>query len=84
MSDFSSGYFCVHTESAGELRSFSAGSRAGQHVLKIEVVYTSASEMGYAVDNLAKLQASIKTVKAGAKARAKRKPLMLPAPKGWP
>lgn len=79
MSEFSEGYFCVHAESSGELKSFSAGSRNGQNTLKVEVSFGSAVELGYAIDQLAKLQASIKARRT--QARTKRPRLLaLPAP----
>lgn len=79
MSDFYSGYFSVHTESAGELKSFSATSRNGTHILKLEVSYASAAEMGYALDSLSKLAAAIKDLKS-AKRRKAGAILALPAP----
>lgn len=81
MSDFGSGYFCLHPESAGELKAFSAGSRSGQHTLKLEVSFTSAVEMGYAIEELSKLQATVKAARQAAKAKRPRL-LALPAPEG--
>lgn len=76
MSDFGKGYFCLHTESAGELRAYSSSSRGAVHVLKVEVQFASAMEMGDAVDELGKLQASIKAVRSRA-SKPKAKPLQI-------
>lgn len=81
MTDFRGGYFSIHTESAGELKAFAATSRQGVHVLKLEVVFGSAVEMGYALDDLTRLAAAIKAAKTTAKKRT-GKLLALPAPGG--
>lgn len=70
----------MHTESAGELRSFSASSRRGTNILRLEVSYSSAVEMAYAVEDLLKLQGSLKAARLAA--RKKQPPLALPAPQG--
>lgn len=80
MDDFRSGYFYLNSESSGELKSYSASSRIGQqHILKLEVTFRSAAEMGYALDELDRLAASIKAKKLAPKAKRPR-PLALPAP----
>lgn len=79
MNDFSSGYFCLHLESAGELKSFGASSRNGVNTLKLEVSYGSAAEMGYALEELSKLQSSVQVLRGAAKAKKPRR-LALPAP----
>lgn len=78
MSRFGEGYFSLHSESAGKLKTFSAVSRASSHSLKLEVVFEDAIEMGYAVEGLTKLLQRAK------KPKATRKPLALPAPGGEP
>ncbi len=40
------------TRPGKKLRAFSGSSRAGKHILKIEVEYSSASDMGYDLDQL--------------------------------
>lgn len=81
MADFSSGYFCLHSESAGDLKSFCAASRSGLHIVKLEVQFGSAVEMGYVIEELTKLQQAIKAVRASAKTKPTRR-LAAPAPEG--
>ncbi|MBP9184275.1 MAG: hypothetical protein KBF78_14160 [Fuscovulum sp.] len=70
------GYFSIHPESAGELKSYSATSRSGKNTLRLEVAYDSAVELGYALDALAELAASLKAIRS----EAKKPRLQLPAP----
>lgn len=79
MTDLRGGYFSIHTESAGELKAYSATSRAGKHILRLEVTYGSASEMGYAIEGLDRLQASVKAIKSA----ARKRPLGLPSPEAF-
>ena len=81
MADFGSGYFCLHSESAGDLKSFSAASRSGTHIVKLEVQFGSAVEMGYAIEELNKLQVAIKAVRASAK-KTRPRLIALPASEG--
>jgi|GEM_PF-3520280 len=39
----------------GKLKTYSANSRAGKHILKLEVEYKSATRMAYDVDGLQKI-----------------------------
>lgn len=79
MGDFDRGYFCLHSQSAGDLKSYSSGSRNGANILKLEVSYGSAVEMGYALEELGKLHASVKARQMEAKSKRPRL-LALPAP----
>lgn len=75
MSRFDEGYFSLHAESAGKLKTFNAMSRASSHTLKLEVSFADAVEMGYAVEGLTKL------LKKVPKPKAAQKLLALPAPR---
>lgn len=79
MSEFNTGYFSIYAESAGALASYSATSSGGKHTLRLVVTFASASEMGYAIEGLDRLQASTKAHKSA----AKKRPLGLPSPEAF-
>lgn len=83
--------FFLSEDSGGKLKTFSGTSRAGKHVLKVEVEYGSAYDMAFALEGLEKVAEAQKpkrkpAVPRGKKAPAKprqitnQKPLALPAP----
>jgi len=85
-------FLSEHPDFEGKkLKTFSGTTRAGKHVLKIEVEYDSARDMGYDLDDLQKVLEAQKPKRKPAAPRGKKpaskprqitnqKPLALPAP----
>lgn len=48
-------FMLTGSHDCGTLKTYSASSRAGKHILKIEVEYDTAIDMAYDVDALQKL-----------------------------
>lgn len=61
-----------------KIRSFSAASNRGRHIVKIEIEYDQVYNMAYDIERLEELKAQ-QTVKPS---RKSAKPLALPAPDG--
>lgn len=76
MIDFDRGYFSLHSESAGKVKSVSATANRGTFLVKMEVQFSSAVEMAYALEALNLLQASHRV----SKRRSAPRLLALPAP----
>lgn len=81
--------FFLSEDGRAKLKSFTGTTRAGKHILKIEVEYPSAMDMAYDLDGLDRVQAAQKPKPKARASRAKpaakkqickAKPLALPAP----
>lgn len=79
--------FWLSSDGRGKLKTFSGSTRAGKHILKLEVHYDSALDMAFDLDSLAEVQKARKPTRCprtGSTERQKRigksKPLALPAP----
>ena len=81
--------FFLSEDGRAKLKTFSGTTRAGKHIIKIEVEYPSAMDMAYDLEGLEKVQAAQKPKPKPRAAKSKpsapkkitrQKPLALPAP----
>lgn len=77
-------YLCGTPGEQLRLKSFSSVSRGGKCTIRIEIETTSPYHMGFALDELARVQAGqrLAVAKPGKNSEAER--LALPAPDGSP
>ncbi|WP_425099161.1 hypothetical protein [Tropicibacter sp. S64] len=75
----------IWLNSGSKVKTYSATSRSGRHVLKIEVEYPDAMSMAYDMEQIDKAKAEERPAPTSRKKAQPRgvehqKPLMLPAP----